>query len=48
MLKKLNELVDATPPMQQQQRFGNYAFKTWHSKLLEVLFYFRNPFHFLC
>ncbi|GAB0087300.1 Serine/threonine-protein phosphatase 2A activator [Sergentomyia squamirostris] len=31
----LNELVDQNPPVDQPQRFGNSAYRTWHQKMRE-------------
>eukprot|EP00126_Sphaerothecum_destruens_P004230 Sdes_comp18059_c0_seq3m7448 len=31
MLEKFDHLIDSTPPVQQPMRFGNKAFRTWHS-----------------
>ena len=36
MLNKLDNWVDEIPPIQQPQRFGNKAFKTWYQKVQEV------------
>ena len=36
VIKKLSDLVDEVPPIQQPQRFGNKAFKTWLTKVREV------------
>ena len=36
MFSKLDEWIDMTPPIQQPQRFGNKAFKTWYQKVQEV------------
>lgn len=33
LLDKLDKFVDETPPVEQPQRFGNQAFKTWYKKL---------------
>lgn len=35
LLSKLNEWIDEVPPIQQPQRFGNKAFKTWLTKVKE-------------
>lgn len=35
ILNKLSEWVDEIPPVQQPQRFGNTAFRTWLQKLRE-------------
>lgn len=35
MLKKFDEWIDAIPPADQPQRFGNKSFRVWHAKLLE-------------
>jgi len=36
LLEILNKWIDETPPIDQPQRFGNKAFKTWYQKLKEV------------
>lgn len=36
MITKLSEMVDEVPPIQQPQRFGNKAFKTWLTQVKEV------------
>lgn len=36
MLKILNKWIDEIPPIQQPQRFGNQAFRTWYDKLKTV------------
>lgn len=36
MLQVLNKWVDEIPPIQQPQRFGNQAFRTWYEKLKAV------------
>ena len=33
ILDELDALVDETPPVHVDQRFGNPAFKTWHGRL---------------
>ncbi|KAF5281252.1 hypothetical protein FQA39_LY05138 [Lamprigera yunnana] len=38
MLEKLNKMIDEVPPIQQPQRFGNQAFRTWYKKLKERAF----------
>ncbi|XP_069687533.1 serine/threonine-protein phosphatase 2A activator-like [Periplaneta americana] len=35
LLDKLDLWVDETPPIEQPQRFGNQAFRTWYKKLKE-------------
>lgn len=35
MLDTLSQWVDEIPPIQQPQRFGNSAFKTWYNRLKE-------------
>lgn len=35
MLEKLEKLAIETPPIDQPQRFGNVAFKTWYQKMEE-------------
>lgn len=35
LIKKLNSMIDETPPIQQPQRFGNKGFKTWLNKVKE-------------
>ena len=36
LLEKLDTIIDETPPIQQPQRFGNKAFRTWHQTFKEV------------
>lgn len=36
VLKKLSELIDKTPPIDQPQRFGNQAYREWFKKMMEV------------
>lgn len=36
LLDKLDAMIDEIPPIQQPQRFGNQAFRTWYNKLKEV------------
>ncbi|XP_033228753.1 serine/threonine-protein phosphatase 2A activator-like isoform X2 [Belonocnema kinseyi] len=38
MLNKLDEWITQIPPVEQPQRFGNQAFRTWHSKLHDLAF----------
>lgn len=33
LLKKLEQLAIETPPVEQPQRFGNMAYRTWHQKM---------------
>lgn len=33
MLQKLSDVVDQVPPIDQPQRFGNKAFKTWYERI---------------
>ena len=40
MLEKFEKLAIETPPIDQPQRFGNAAFKTWYKKLTENIFAF--------
>lgn len=35
LLEKLDTWITETPPIQQPQRFGNKAFRTWYAKLKE-------------
>ncbi|XP_046676544.1 serine/threonine-protein phosphatase 2A activator-like isoform X2 [Homalodisca vitripennis] len=35
LLEKLDTWITETPPIQQPQRFGNKAFKTWYTKVKE-------------
>lgn len=42
MLETLSKWVDEIPPIQQPQRFGNQAFRTWFNKLKEVFSLFIN------
>jgi serine/threonine-protein phosphatase 2A activator len=37
ILNVLSNWIDDIPPIQQPQRFGNKAFKTWFNKLKEVI-----------
>ncbi len=37
ILETLCNLIDDTPPIEQPQRFGNKAFKTWLTKVKEVV-----------
>ena len=39
LLDKLDVWIEETPPIEQPQRFGNQAFRTWYKKVKEV------PFH---
>lgn len=36
MLNKFDDWITEIPPVSQPQRFGNQAFRTWHSKIQEV------------
>jgi len=36
-LDNCGKWVDETPPVKQQMRFGNKAFRTWHDKVKEAL-----------
>ena len=36
MMDILDRWIDETPPVQQAQRFGNQAFRTFHVRLSEV------------
>lgn len=36
MLNKFDDLITQIPPVDQPQRFGNQAFRTWHNKIQEV------------
>lgn len=36
LLEKLEGNIDAIPPIEQPQRFGNVAFKSWYQRLVEV------------
>lgn len=36
MLNILDKWIDETPPVQQAQRFGNQAFRTFHGRLTQV------------
>lgn len=36
LLEILSNWIDEIKPVEQQQRFGNKAFKEWHSKLMDV------------
>lgn len=35
ILSKLSSWIDEIPPVAQQQRFGNIAYKTWHQRLVK-------------
>ena len=35
-LDVLDALVDATPPLEAQARFGNPAYRTWFAQMVEV------------
>jgi len=35
MLTKLSSWIDEIPAVEQQQRFGNMAYRTWHEKLVK-------------
>jgi serine/threonine-protein phosphatase 2A activator len=35
ILDRFKALVDETPPIDQPQRFGNKAFRTWHEKVVK-------------
>ena len=39
MLDQMMEWVEQIKPVEQQQRFGNKAYRDWHQKLKEVIFY---------
>ena len=36
-MARLGALVDEFPPLKQPMRFGNKAFRQWHSRLLEIV-----------
>ena len=36
LLKTLSDWIDEIPPLQQEQRFGNKAFRDWYTKLQKV------------
>ncbi|CAH0557500.1 unnamed protein product [Brassicogethes aeneus] len=38
MLDTLDKMIDDIPPIDQPQRFGNQAFKTWYQKLKDDIF----------
>lgn len=38
LLSELDRLVDDVKPIEQPQRFGNQAFRTWYKILQEVRF----------
>ncbi|KAF2880365.1 hypothetical protein ILUMI_25812 [Ignelater luminosus] len=38
LLCRLDKMIDDVPPIQQPQRFGNQAFRTWYQKLNERAF----------
>lgn len=37
LLDKLDVWIEETPPIEQPQRFGNQAFRTWYKKVKEVV-----------
>lgn len=37
MIKILSNWIDEIPPIQQPQRFGNQSFRTWFTKVKEVI-----------
>lgn len=47
LLETLSKWIDEIPPIQQPQRFGNQAFRTWYDKLKTVS-YFLSMHYFLC
>ena len=46
MLDTLSQWVTETPPIEQPQRFGNKAFRTWFDKLKEVSHVIYRPNNF--
>jgi hypothetical protein len=36
VLERIDQITTETPPVQQPSRFGNPAFRTWHTRLTEV------------
>ncbi len=36
LLARLDSWADEVEPVEQQQRFGNKAYRTWHARLEEV------------
>ncbi|GJQ84146.1 putative PPIases [Trypoxylus dichotomus] len=38
LLEKLGGMIDQIPPIEQPQRFGNQAFRTWYQRLKELSF----------
>ncbi|KAK9685173.1 Phosphotyrosyl phosphate activator (PTPA) protein [Popillia japonica] len=38
LLDKLGMMIDQVPPIEQPQRFGNQAFRTWYQKLKDLAF----------
>lgn len=46
MFEVLNKLVDETPVIEQPQRFGNMAYRTWFANMKDVRFYFKSTFFF--
>lgn len=40
MFDVLNRLVEETPVIEQPQRFGNMAYRTWFANMKEVSFFF--------
>ena len=39
LLKTLSDWIDEIPPLQQEQRFGNKAFRDWYTKLQKVSYH---------
>ena len=48
LLETLSTWVDNIKPVEQQQRFGNRAFKEWHNKLIEVRPFYKLIFESAC
>lgn len=48
LLEILSKWIDDIPPIQQPQRFGNQAFRTWYDTLKVVCSYFQCTFLFYC
>lgn len=38
-LENLENLISEIPPLQQQMRYGNKAFRTWHERVQPVLIF---------
>lgn len=38
LLDTIDKWIDENPPIDQPQRFGNQAFRSWYKKLTQVMF----------